>query len=97
MIRVQVRTHPTKRNMKESKMKPTVLGLSASPQKGGKVERVVSEVMTATRLPYELVRLHDLRVGPCKACNGCRKDNLCVVDDDWKALSQKILQTEAHT
>ncbi len=72
---------------------PTVLGISASPQKGGKVERLMSEMLTATGLSYEVVRLHDKTVGPCIACNGCRKDNVCVVDDDWKEVSQKILQT----
>ena len=52
-------------------MKSMILGISASPQKGGKVETLVEEVLSASRLPSELVRLHDISVGPCKACNGC--------------------------
>ena len=53
-------------------MTPKVLGISASPQKGGKVDTLVQEVLSATRLPHELVRLHALEIRPCKACNGCR-------------------------
>ena len=50
-------------------MTPHVLGISASPQVGGKVERLVQETLSATRLPHELVRLHELELRPCKACN----------------------------
>jgi len=45
-------------------MKSMILGISASPQKGGKVETLVEEVLSASRLPSELVRLHDISVGP---------------------------------
>jgi len=76
-------------------MKPMILGISASPQKGGKVETLVKEVLSASRLPSELVRLHELNVGPCKACNGCWADNKCVIKDDWKKLQQKILDASA--
>jgi multimeric flavodoxin WrbA len=74
-------------------MKPTVLGISASPHKDGKVERLMTEMLEATRLPYELLRLHEIRVWPCIACNACRKDNICVLKDDWNEVSQKILKT----
>jgi multimeric flavodoxin WrbA len=76
-------------------MKPTVLGINASPQKGGKVETLVQEVLFASHLPSELVRLHELTVGPCKACKGCRADNVCVIDDDWAQLQQKIVESSA--
>lgn len=76
-------------------MKSMILGISASPQKGGKVETLVEEVLSASRLPSELVRLHDISVGPCKACNGCRANNKCVIKDDWKTLRKKILDARA--
>lgn len=72
-------------------MKPTILGISASPQKGGKVETLLQEILTASRLPWEVARLHELTIGPCKACGGCRSNNVCVIDDDWEDLRQKIL------
>jgi len=76
-------------------MKPKVLGISASPQKGGKVDTLVQEVLSASRLPHELVRLHALEIRPCKACNACRTDNVCTIEDDWKGLSDKILEARA--
>ena len=76
-------------------MTSMILGISASPQKGGKVDTLVQEVLSASRLPSEMVRLHDIRVGPCRACNGCWTNNRCVIKDDWKALSKKILDARA--
>lgn len=76
-------------------MKGSVLGISASPQKGGKVETLIQEVFSASRLPHELVRLHELNIRPCKACNGCREDNVCVIEDDWKGLAGKIIDSNA--
>ena len=76
-------------------MKAKMLGISASPQKGGKVETLVQEVLSASRLPHEMVRLHELTLRPCQACNGCRADNVCVIEDDWGSLRQKILDSGA--
>jgi multimeric flavodoxin WrbA len=76
-------------------MKAKVLGISASPQKGGKVETLVQEVLSASRLPYEMVRLHELNIKPCRACNGCRNNNLCVIEDDWPEVRDKILDSGA--
>ena len=76
-------------------MNARVLGISASPQKGGKVDTLVQEILSATRLPHELVRLHSLELRPCKACNGCRADNVCTIEDGWKGLSEKILEANA--
>ena len=76
-------------------MKQKILGISASPQKGGKVETLLSEVLSASRLPSEMVRLHEITVGPCKACNGCWSNNKCVVKDDWGELQKKILDAGA--
>ncbi|HSR12342.1 MAG TPA: flavodoxin family protein, partial [Thermodesulfobacteriota bacterium] len=72
-----------------------ILAISGSPQKGGKVETVLREILRSSRLEAELVRLHDLRVGPCTACNGCRRDNQCVIRDDWPDLQRKIVGSDA--
>ncbi len=72
-----------------------ILGISGSPQKGGKVETILQEVLHSSRLASELVRLHEIRLGPCKACNGCRRDNACIVKDDWPELQKKIIAANA--
>ena len=76
-------------------MHPKVLGVTASPQQGGKVDTLVQEVLTASRLPHELVRLHALTLRPCRACRACRTANVCSLDDDWDALSRKIQAAQA--
>lgn len=76
-------------------MEPKILGISGSPQKGGKVETLLQEMLTASRLPWEMARLHELTVRPCKACGGCWNNNRCVIDDDWESLRQKILECSA--
>jgi len=76
-------------------MHSKVLGISGSPQQGGKVDTLVQEVLAATGLPQELVRLHALELGPCKACNACRAENACTLEDDWTDLSPKILEADA--
>jgi len=76
-------------------MTAKVLGISASPQPGGKVDTLVQEVLSATRLPHEMVRLHTLEIRPCKACNACRADNVCTLEDDWGSLSEKICDASA--
>ncbi len=76
-------------------MAAKVLGISASPHEGGKVDRLVQEVLGASRLPHELVRLHALDIRPCKACHACRADNVCTLEDDWGTLSEKICEASA--
>ena len=71
-------------------MKSMILGISASPQKGGNVEKMVQEVLSASRLPSGLVRLHDISVGPCTAYNACSVNNKCVIKDDWKTLRTRM-------
>lgn len=72
-----------------------ILGISASPHKGGKVETLLQEILRASRLAPELVRLHEIRVGPCRACNACRCENKCIVEDDWTDLQKKIIASNA--
>jgi multimeric flavodoxin WrbA len=76
-------------------MEPKVLGISASPWRGGKVDTLVQEILSATGLPHELVRLHALAIRPCRACNDCRAGNVCTLEDDWGDLSRKILEARA--
>jgi multimeric flavodoxin WrbA len=76
-------------------MKTKVLGISASPQKGGKVEVLIQEVLSASGISHEMVRLHELDIKPCRACGGCRGDNVCVINDDWGKLRSKILESDA--
>jgi len=72
-----------------------ILGISASPQKGGKVETILGEILRSSHLSADLVRLHEIRVGPCRACNACRRENKCILEDDWAELQNKIISAHA--
>ena len=62
-----------------------VLGLVASPRRGGNSEIIVKEMMN--NLPddwdKEMIRLNELKLERCKACYACLpKEKGCILDDD---------------
>lgn len=73
-----------------------IIGISGSPRPDGTTERVMRSVLEATDLPYELIRLWELDVQPCKGCLGCVTTNTCRgIDDDWPALAARIVRADA--
>jgi multimeric flavodoxin WrbA len=75
-----------------------VLGISGSPRKDevSGVHRLVETVVKATGCSFELVSLRGMKISGCIACLGCVKDNLCKVEDDMKALREKIVEADAY-
>ncbi len=80
-----------------------VLVISASPNKGGLtgacVTAAIEGVLQAGGQAEE-VRLNDLNVGRCHACNDgwgpCRAEHECQVDDDFQALHARIPQFDGY-
>ncbi len=54
-----------------------VLGISGSPVKNSNIDRLVKTVLEATALDYELIKLSEYDIHPCRACLGCAGDNIC--------------------
>ncbi len=73
-----------------------VLGISGSPRKEQSTDRLVQEVLSAVRVSTEFISLADMRIGPCIACLGCVKDNVCKVEDDMQGLRKKIVEADAY-
>ena len=73
-----------------------VLGISGSPRKGQTTDQLVKEVLAGIGLETEFVSLAGKRIGPCIACLGCVKDNICKVEDDMQALREKIVEADAY-
>jgi len=71
-------------------MQPRIIGISGSPIKNSNTDRLVQAILAASGLPGEFVKLSEINVGPCRACLGCRSDNLCKVNDDFPALAAKV-------
>jgi|Deesub1362A_J573_1020465.scaffolds.fasta_scaffold06803_1 multimeric flavodoxin WrbA len=72
-----------------------VLGFSGSPIKNSNTDRVILEVLKATGLKYEFIKLADYKIEPCKACLGCVKTNECVIKDDGIKLAKKVKEADA--
>lgn len=73
-----------------------VLGISGSPRKGSTTDQLVQKVLEGTEIESEFISLSGRRIGPCIACLGCVKDNVCVVDDDMRELRQKVVEADAY-
>ncbi|HSO61845.1 MAG TPA: flavodoxin family protein [Desulfobacterales bacterium] len=73
-----------------------VLGVSGSPRKDKSTDRLVHEVLDAVGVETEFVSLAGKRIGPCIACLGCVKDNVCKVKDDMEQLRDKIVEADAY-
>ena len=80
-----------------------VLVLSASPNKDGLTAACAAAAVEGARQAgghAEEVRLNDLQVGMCQACdNGwgtCLKDHECQVEDDFQALHGRMRQADAY-
>lgn len=73
-----------------------VLGIAGSPRKGETTEKLVQAVLDGCECDTEFVSLAGKQIGPCIACLGCVKTNVCVLDDDLKALREKIVAADAY-
>ncbi len=75
-----------------------ILGIVGSTRKENQsgVHALVTTVLEATGLNYELVSLKGKKIHGCIACLGCVKDNVCVVQDDMIGLRDKLLDADAY-
>jgi multimeric flavodoxin WrbA len=73
----------------------TILGISGSPVEDSNTDTLVKTIMDASGLEQDFVKLSDIKVAPCMACKKCVYTNQCVQDDDFKWLSQNVLDSDA--
>ncbi|MFP3154982.1 NAD(P)H-dependent oxidoreductase [Lachnospiraceae bacterium ZAX-1] len=76
-------------------MSKNFIDISGSPVKNSNPDRLIKQVLAASGLESEFVKLSDIHVGPCCACKACARDNLCKVTDDFPLFAQKILESHA--
>ncbi|MBM3501984.1 MAG: flavodoxin family protein [Armatimonadetes bacterium] len=63
-----------------------VIGISGSPVPHSNTDRVLQAVLESTGLSTEFVKLSEYRYEACRACLGCVKTNVCVIQDDAQQL-----------
>lgn len=74
-----------------------VLIISGSPRKGGNSDILCEQFKKGAEESgntVEKVFLHQLKIGPCMACYGCRGKKTCVQKDDMEALLEKMVKAD---
>ena len=73
-----------------------ILGIVGSPRKDeiSGVLKLVRTVLENTGCDYDLISLREKKISGCIACLGCVEDNVCKIDDDMKALREKMAISE---
>lgn len=85
-------------------MAKNVLILNGSPRKKGNTVFLIGKAIEGIRAAdgdanVEVVNLNSLKIGPCLACDGCRREGregkYCVVKDDMANLYEKVVKADA--
>ena len=76
-----------------------VIVLAASPRKGSNstlLAEKAAEGVNAAGAVAEIINLGELNIGPCQACDSCRKapGAGCIIDDEMQPLYGKIRDAE---
>ncbi|MCK5660629.1 MAG: flavodoxin family protein, partial [Methanosarcinales archaeon] len=72
-----------------------IIGISGSPIEDSNTDTLIKEILDATGAENEFVKLSAIDVAPCIACMKCVYTNKCIINDDFKWLSKKVLQADA--
>ena len=66
-----------------------VIGISGTPRKGGNSEILLRHALKPFEnyeWNVEIFLLSELIIKPCKACDKCRENGICAIDDDMKKI-----------
>ena len=78
-------------------MSKNVLILAGSPRKGGNSDLLCEQFKKGAEEAgntVEKVYIHDLKIGPCMTCYGCRQTKACVQKDDMTELLDKMVKAD---
>lgn len=80
-------------------MSTKILIIKGSPRKNGNSSTLADQAAFSARkngAQVESVRIADLNIAPCDACDFCQEtDGVCVIQDDMQPLYPKIQQADA--
>jgi len=75
-------------------MEISVLAIAGSPRRHGNSEDLLDMVLESlsgnSGVTIEKLALSKLDIKPCRGCNTCEKEGICVIKDDMKMLEEKI-------
>lgn len=70
-----------------------VLGIAASPRKGGNTDLLLAEALkgaASAGAQVTILNLCELHIAPCRHCDGCLKTGKCVIDDDMQMVQRRL-------
>lgn len=74
-----------------------VLVLSASPRKGGNSDTLCDQFMKGaveSGHMAEKIYVSDYKIGFCKACYACKRNGVCVQNDDMTVILDKMVEAD---
>ena len=74
-----------------------VLGLAGSPRRRGNTEILLDQFLSGAEAAGAQVRkvlAAKLDIAGCIACGGCSGDGVCVVEDDFQAINQELVESD---
>ncbi len=75
-----------------------VIGISGSPRRGGNTETLLREVLRGAEeagAETRLFILSRMNIAPCRHCDGCLAEGVCVVKDDMGLIYPEIESLDA--
>ncbi len=75
-----------------------ILGISASPVKGGNNDKLIDKVLGIAKsrgFEVDSVLMSSSKIAPCIACGICRDEEMCPIDDDMQQVYQKLKGADA--
>ena len=61
----------------------------------GATEELVKYLLEKTGEPTEYVSLSGKRISGCMGCVRCAGDNICVIEDDWAEIRDRMFKADA--
>lgn len=74
-----------------------IIGISASPRKGGNTDIIVKEALNAAKAAgadIEFVPMAGKEIKPCDACEYCLEQKRCKYEDDALAIYEKMIDAD---
>lgn len=75
-------------------MAATILGISGSPIAESNTDRTIREILEHTELDYDIIKLSNMHLEPCRACQGCTEENSCRIMDNGRVLAERFAKAK---
>ncbi len=70
-----------------------ILAISSTPRRNGNSElalRYFCRAAEESNISVEMIRIHELTLEPCRGCERCAADGICIVADKMQPLYDKV-------